>query len=85
MLEAFLNGVKPTIKMKGKEMNEQLERDVDRTEQELATLRSLIAKACHINKHTENELESLITLVNDYETTRSLYAKLSEQLEKENA
>ena len=63
-----------------KEYREMLERHVDRAEQELATLKNLLAKACHVNKLNDEELENLVELVREYEGTKSLHEGLSDQL-----
>ena len=63
-----------------KEYRELLERHVDRSEQELSTLRTLLAKACHVNKLNEQELENLVELVREYERTKSFHEGLSNEL-----
>jgi phage shock protein A len=60
-----------------------LEQHVDRAEGELAQLKSLLAKACHVNKLTDEELNNLCELVREYEGTLSLHESLTEQLEME--
>jgi len=64
------------------EHREMLERQVDRTENELGMLTRLLAKACHVNALNDWELENLCRLVHDYESTRSLHDSLKDQLER---
>lgn len=59
------------------------ENNIERLEAELGTLRSYLAKACHVNRLDDYELKNLISLVNDYEGTRLLLQEHKNSLKNE--